>query len=71
MTDRKTNAVRALRYAFMTWWCFVVAREAGSTEAASGCGSACYATNVVAYESEVFPDDNWVRYPCDVHEKTL
>jgi hypothetical protein len=60
-----------LRYAFMTWACSVVAREVGSTEPATGCGSACIAQNVVPYESEVFPDDNWILDPCDMHQKIL
>jgi hypothetical protein len=60
-----------VRYAFLTWTCSVVARETGATEAPSGCGSACIARNVVPYESEVFPDDNWILDPCDMHEKML
>jgi hypothetical protein len=58
-----------VRYAFMTWVCSDLTREAGSTEAASGCRSACIAQNVVPSESEVFPEDNWILDPCDIHEK--
>lgn len=60
-----------LRYAFVTWDCTVDGREADSAAVASGCGSRCVAYNIVPYENDVFPDDNWTLYPCAMHEKTF
>ncbi len=59
------------RSAFVTWPCYLAAGEAGTIGGAIGCGSACTAVNEIPYESDVFPDDNWVLEPCDIHEKTL
>ncbi len=55
------------RYAFVGWACNKNVPGAESRERGSGCGAVCMAFNVIPYENDVFPDDNWVLEPCDMH----
>ena len=57
------------RYAFLTWACFASNGQVGTIANASGCPPACVAYNTIPYESDVFPDDNWMLEPCDLHKK--
>ncbi|MEA2784140.1 MAG: hypothetical protein QOF71_244 [Candidatus Eremiobacteraeota bacterium] len=55
------------RYAFVVWACNATT-DADSSAAASACGSACIAYNVIPYENDEFPEDNWTFEPCRRHE---
>lgn len=56
-----------VRYAFINWDCTRIYRDAG-LPIQEGCNSWCQAVNVVPYERDDFPDDNWTYQPCELHK---